>query len=107
MSDRVQIKDGVDLSGLHISMIRALPFVMETFDRAGFETIITSGLDGQHSVGSLHYKGRALDFRTRHLPGGSTGQAAKDMAHEIRSCLIDDYDVVHESTHIHVEYDPK
>ena len=51
---------------------------------------------------SMHYVGYALDFRTRHIAVGWHEKLAK----EVRRALTDEYDVVLEKTHLHVEYDP-
>lgn len=66
------------------------------------DCVITSGSDGKHSEHSLHHKGRALDFRTRNIPS----TLRKTVEQEIGQALGDNYDVVLESTHLHVEYDP-
>ena len=70
---------------------------------------ITSICDGNHMAGSKHYEGKAFDFRTwidnagNQLPQLDKQHLKKALQDE----LGDDYDVVIESTHIHVEYDPK
>ena len=67
----------------------------------GYEMTITSGKDGTHMKGSKHYSGNAIDIRT------------SDMMHinattsRIQSKLGDDYDVIFEKDHIHIEYDPE
>ena len=75
----------------------------------GEECVITSGdeiVNEQrrfvHSTGSLHYYGLALDFRTRYFKPGVIMKLARALRIEIGN----DYDVVIEKTHIHVEYDP-
>lgn len=67
------------------------------------ELVITSLMDGTHNRASEHYTGMAFDFRTRDL--GET--RAKEVAHTIGANLGTDYDVVLETDHCHVEYDPK
>lgn len=76
--------------------------VAEAYAEHGFQCVITSGTDGKHGVNSLHYKGLALDFRTRHLPPGVAGKIAA----RCRERLGNDYDIVVEGDHIHGEYDP-
>jgi hypothetical protein len=71
--------------------------------RQGADTIITSGNDATHSAASLHYKDMALDFRTRHV---TTAVLAVIVA-EIKTKLGNNYDVIIESDHLHIEYDPK
>jgi hypothetical protein len=63
------------------------------------EPVITSTWEGTHSSSSWHYFCRALDFR---LPKNVDG-----MIDVLKNRLGKDYDVVLESTHIHIEYDPK
>ena len=70
---------------------------------AGREAIITSGNDSQHMIKSLHYKGRAIDLRTKDL----TDKIKIKIVEDLRKTLGPDYDVILESTHIHVEFDPK
>ena len=52
---------------------------------------------------SWHYFGRALDFRTRNIPPLHRNSVAQ----EIGVSLGENYDVVLEATHLHVEFDPK
>lgn len=60
------------------------------------ELYITSLQEGTHSVGTLHTDGRAWDMRK--------GNVKKEV---LQKALGDDFDVVDESNHRHVEYDPK
>lgn len=101
------IKPGVDLNNLKPEILSTVPVVMNIFSMYGVRPTITSGTDGTHSVKSLHYKGLALDWRTRELPGGSGGETAKEVHQIIKAALGEKYDVVLEKTHIHIEYDPK
>jgi hypothetical protein len=74
------------------------------FVAAGQELVITSGTDSKHMEKSLHYAGRALDFRTRDL---KDLPAVTAVAQSLKGALDRAYDVVVEKDHIHVEYDPK
>ena len=72
------------------------------------ECWVTSGNDSVHSSKSLHYDGKALDFRTSNWPRGKK----KDIVVEIKKALGYDFDVVFESEgkpqeHCHIEYQPK
>lgn len=96
-------KEGVILAGLNIKMRKVLIEAEHIWKKYGQELVVTSGLDGTHSAGSLHYYGRALDFRTRYF----TNEICNQVANELKANLPNDYDVVLHSTHIHVEYDPK
>lgn len=101
-------KDGVKLIGLHAAMLIAVHIVQEEFARYGLDTVITSGNDSTHSTKSLHYKGRAFDFRTRHAVGVISGIY---LAIKKRLTPIG-FDVLYENPgganqHLHIEYDPK
>lgn len=72
------------------------------------DMVVTSGYEGSHNSNSLHYKGRALDFRTKSL----THRQKHDLVAEVRRRGGPDYDVILEDEgeldeHLHVEYDPK
>ncbi len=103
----IYIKSGVKLEKdgvrIHDKTVKALIGVSNVFLKHGYDTTITSCLDGVHSVNSLHYKGKAMDFRTRHLPDLTLKRVVRD---DIAAELGGEFDVVLESTHIHVEYDP-
>ncbi len=97
------IKRGVRAKGLQPEISLAIEEAREVYREFGADLIITSMLDGQHMEGSLHYRGRAVDFRTRHLAQPDRALAAN----RLRLALGPEYDVVLEDTHIHVEFDPK
>lgn len=102
----MQIKEGVILAGLDIKMRPVLIEAEKIWKRYGREegVTVTSGLDGTHSAGSLHYYGRALDFRTRYFSDGERNAVFAELVDALDGTL---YDFVNHSTHIHVEYDPK
>ena len=101
----LRIKDNtVSLSNLQPQMIIALQVAEGVFSQYEKDCIITSANDGKHSQRSLHYAGAAIDLRTRHL---ASQEQAKDIASAIQGALNQDFDVVLESTHIHIEYQPK
>ena len=64
---------------------------------------ITSANDGLHKKNSKHYKNEAIDIRTRDM-----SEQNKVLTKVwIKKWLGMNYDVVLESDHIHIEYDPK
>lgn len=66
------------------------------------QCVVTSITDGDHKAGSLHHTGRAIDLRNP----ADTSHLGPIVA-MLRSRLGNDYDVVPEGDHIHVEHDPK
>lgn len=99
----MRFKKGVDLNGVRLEILEALPVIEKVWQHYGREAWITSGRDGKHKEGSRHYVGFAVDVRNRWWTG-EVKQQASDL---LRSMLPDAYDVVLERTHVHVEYDPK
>lgn len=97
------IKTGVDLRGLQPQMVLAYVLIREVYGRHGYTCTITSGSDGKHGPESLHYKGCALDIRTRDVLPDTLGV----MVLEIKQALGGQFDVVLEKDHLHVEFDPK
>lgn len=69
----------------------------------GHDVVITSCLDGTHSEKSLHYKARAIDFRRF----GLTMDEMLKVQQHTQKLLGPDFDVVLETDHFHIEYDPK
>lgn len=97
------IKDGARIAGLRPEMAVALIVATEVYREHGFSVVVTEGTGGRHSAGSLHYVGLALDLRTRDIPGVTVSAIWA----QLRSSLGMEYDVVLESDHLHLEFQPK
>ena len=98
------IKTGVDLRGLSPQMAVAYTIACFIYYRQIHEwATITSASDGKHSPNSLHYCGQALDLRIRMLTGGQMETIRK----QLTIALGEQYDVVLEKDHFHIEFDPK
>ena len=97
----MRLKHGVNVSGIRSEMMFALMAANDAFGKHGYT--ITSALDGKHSRASLHYVGAALDFRTKHVPEEEHPLIRNQMA----VALGEQFDVVLEANHIHVEFQPK
>ena len=95
--------ESVNLTGLSTQMCFAILVAASIFLEYGKPTVITSANDGEHKRNSKHYRGDGIDFRTRHL----TSDEEQSIVHAITTALGPDFDVVLESTHLHIEYDPK
>ena len=98
----MKIKDGVKIQGLHIGMQPVLKNAGSIWEALGEELVITCGMNGMHSAGSLHYYGRAVDLRTWYFSDKDKLEAQR----LLQLALGEDYDVVLEDTHMHCEYDP-
>ncbi len=68
----------------------------------GHVMVITSIRDGKHMKGSLHYVGKAFDVRSRDMSASELITFIHLVKQECDSRL----DIVKESNHIHIEYDP-
>jgi hypothetical protein len=101
-----QIIDGIPVSvDMHEKTIKAAEVSEQVFktlfpDKA---FVITSVFDGRHKAGSFHYKGQAFDQRSRELNQEEIGRYLI----ELRKALGNDFDVLFEIDHFHIEYDPK
>ncbi len=108
------VKAGVELDGLKPEMVPAVEAANEVAHQlTGEPTTITSGLDGEHKDGSLHPEGLAVDVRRVDRVVDQFGRVhfpdlaqAIEQTNAIRAELGDDYDVILEATHVHIEFDP-
>lgn len=98
------IKASVDLRGIMPQMAVAYTVACQVYwERCQVRCVITSASDGVHGPNSLHYKGKALDLRTNNIPR----HALPALHADLKAALGPQFDVVLESDHIHVEWDPK
>jgi hypothetical protein len=98
----LSIKEGASLPPT-LAMAVMVASVHDAFKEAGYDCVITAGIDGKHSAGSLHYVGLALDFRSRTIPSG----LRQEMRDKIAKRLGSAFDVVLEDDHYHIELQPK
>lgn len=102
----LRIKSGVGAAriwGLQPCMVIAAIICRDVMDKHGFDATITAGIDGKHMAGSKHYVGLALDLRTNVL----LPSQVETVRVELKDALGDDYDVVVEGDHLHLECQPK
>lgn len=99
-------KKGVETKNVHPKMVWAWGVIAELSAEWNIDTVVTSVADGVHMEGSKHYLDpvQATDFRTWYLPSEDDKHRFVTTA-QMR--LGSAFDVVLESTHLHVEYDPK
>jgi len=94
------IKAGVDISRLNREIRRALNTIDTIHHSYGIDLVITSTFEGNHGAGSLHYANDAIDIRILQT-------FKNNVFADLRDRLGNDFDVVLERDHIHIEYDPK
>lgn len=101
----ISIKPGVNLKGISPEIVIALQVAESIYAKHDIEggLVVTSALDSKHKRGSKHYIGNAVDIRTRTVPNDDLKLLISE---EIAAALGNEYDVVLESTHIHIEFDP-
>ena len=97
---KMKLKEGVIMAGIQPVMRKALKEADRIWTQFGEELVITSALDGEHSAGSLHYYGYALDLRTRYFSEYERARIFEHLCNSIGNV----YTVVHHTTHIHIQY---
>jgi hypothetical protein len=103
------LKDGVHINGAHFypEVVRIVDVARETAPMLEGATVwITSANDSEHMEGSLHFENRAYDIRVWNIIG-DIDYEAQLWTERMQVALGDDYDVIYEKDHIHVEFQPK
>jgi hypothetical protein len=100
------IKPGVDVEGIQPEVILGATIFADVMWKHGIPTVITSCRDGKHKDGSLHYEGKAVDIRLASRFNMSPNIDLL-MLNEGRAALGEQYDLVLEQDHFHLEFDPK
>lgn len=103
LPNNVRLKESVELD-ITDEILKAIQTASLVWEEYGVrELVITSGSDGVHSPNSKHYEGNAVDIRKWNIP-----ESKRDcVVITLRLLLGDEYQVILEDTHIHVEYDPE
>ncbi|HOI31073.1 MAG TPA: hypothetical protein PLZ15_15110 [Melioribacteraceae bacterium] len=100
----MELKQGVKSTGIKPEIILAAVIAGEVYKAFEVDFVITSMTDGKHTQQhSLHYCGFAFDIRIKNIPNK---KMIDEIFLEIRRRLTKDYQVILETTHIHVEYQP-
>jgi hypothetical protein len=108
-----QIKPGVDLTTLAPQWAIAYPIIRDCFQNRGYSCVVTNGNERTpaqlaKTPTTLHPSGKALDFRTRHIPMMDKVPIVNDITHALGA----QWDVVLENVgqdqeHVHIEFQPK
>lgn len=99
----LKIKEGVSVRGIRPEIMLAITIIQDIFRELNVDCVITSAVDGQHSINSLHYVGFAIDIRNKTIVVGER----KRIRNRIKLHLGQEYDVIFETDHYHIEYQPK
>jgi len=97
------LKQGVSINGVKPEIVFAIDVVSGIYESFAAELVITSINDSKHGYGSLHYIGYAFDCRIRNVEEGQI----QHLVPEIKQKLGNDFDVLLEKDHIHIEFQPK
>ncbi|MGH8652375.1 MAG: hypothetical protein ACREYE_09465 [Gammaproteobacteria bacterium] len=106
---KASIKPGASL-GLRSRFINpgyiwaiGFPIIVAAYNDLEYECVLTEGCGGTHSTRSRHYDGLALDLRTNHMKADHRVELAMNLT----TALGPEFQVILETDHLHVEYDPK
>lgn len=92
-------------AGLESEIVNVGQAIEDYFNMKGLPCIVTSAFDGEHSKHSAHYKGRALDLRSK---GIKAPQAFCLGLQKVLAPLSTSgkYFIVWEGDHVHLEWCP-
>ena len=92
--------------GREMAIYCMMSVMRDAIEDAGFDYEISSGLEGEHMVGSLHFIGNAVDWAIRSTVFGSQGQSLVDRCNDH---LNEDFDILwnNEKKILHGEWQPK
>ena len=92
--DKIMVHENESLS--EVNLLKGVKLI-----EGGYVCLV--GNDGVHKKNSKHYNNEAIDIRTRDMSLNN-----KVLTQQwIKKWLGFNYDVVLETDHIHIEYDPK
>ena len=95
---------GAKVNGLRPEMVLAYIIACFVYAEYDADCTLTEGTGGKHGIGSLHYVGLAMDLR---IWSFKTPEILAEVVDKLKSRLGDQYDVVLEGSHIHIEFQPK
>lgn len=99
----LQFKTSVTVFGLCQEILWALDRTEQVYGIYGNDCTVTSGRGDSHSRESFHYAGRAVDIRTRDIDSDTLTAIVSVLKRKLGK----NFDVILESNHLHVEYQPR
>jgi hypothetical protein len=113
MSVESYLKPGVDLRNLAPQWAIGYPIIQQCYHSRGFSCVVTNGNERTPEQlaakpSTLHPSGRALDFRTKHIPM----REKLSVQTLVKESLGAQWDVIlehigMEQEHLHAEFQPK
>lgn len=102
----IYLNQNVRLRFINDIFLDVIKTVYDIFSSYSQNTVITSGCDGKHMLGSYHYDGWAWDFRYRVFQGSRIPyEAVRKRLKELSSYYDTDLDLTKGNEHMHIEYD--
>ena len=98
----LKFKEGVSLT-INKTINKLLDAVVVACNELCVDAVVTSGTDGKHGEHSKHYTCEAIDLRIFHIQP----QFHQTLIQRCKELLGKDFDIVLESDHVHLEFDPK
>jgi hypothetical protein len=92
---------GARVGGIEQETVLAIMIAASVYDKFEQPFMVTAVTDSKHMPGSLHYVGLAVDL------GMPSANVKNVLLQSLREALADDFDVVEEGDHIHIEFQPK
>ena len=99
----MKIKKGVSIAGVQPAMVLGMLVINSVYIKWNVEYVLTSIMEGKHKSYSLHYVGFAQDSRTREFIKADLSAVAEDL----RESLGDEFEVIFEGDHFHIEFQPQ
>lgn len=101
-------QNNVDIAGLRPEMVIAWTIACFVFESFSVACRLTCGTDSVHGNGSKHYIGLAIDIGIKDEAGVIfPAELCNNLWKQIKENLGSQFDVILESDHIHIEFDPK
>jgi len=108
------LKGGVRPLGIRPEVLLAHIEVRSIFREIVGYCVVTCGMEGKHSIASLHYAGNALDYRANTILDNTVRDTILNRVRSDLGYPDSDYDFIlevdeeePENDHFHLEYQPK
>lgn len=92
---------GARIFGIQPELLLGLLIAYGIYKKFNLELVVTCVTDAKHNGASLHYVGFAADL------GMPPADKVNLIVEELKNSLGTEFDVVKETDHIHIEFQPK